>query len=52
MPYDPNLTQERYPFVFATPDDPELRKLREHYDLGPLVAGSDSDLEKVRRLCV
>lgn len=51
MPYDPSPIQERYPFVFATPDEPELHELRERYGLEPLVAGSDSDLEKVRRIC-
>lgn len=51
MPYDTGPTRERYPFVFAAPDDPELRELRERYGLEPLIEGSDSDLEKVRRLC-
>ena len=51
MPYDPDPTQERYPFVFATPDEPELRELRERYGLESLVEGGDSDLEKVRRIC-
>ncbi len=51
MPYDPGPTQERYPFIFATPDEPELRELRERYGLEPLVEGSDSDLKKVRRIC-
>jgi len=51
VPYDTGPTRERYPFVFATPDEPELCELRERYRLELLVAGSDSDLEKVRCLC-
>lgn len=51
MRYDSGPTPERYPFVFATPDAPKLRKLRERYGLEALVRGSDTDLEKVRRLC-
>lgn len=50
MRYDFGLTQERYPFIFATPDAPESQELRKRYGLEALVAGSD-DLEKVRRLC-
>ncbi len=51
MRYDSGPTPEGYPFVFATPDAPELRELRERYGLEALVKDSGSDLEKVRRIC-
>ena len=51
MTYDFGPTDERYSFVFATPDDLELCTLREQYGLESLVAGSSSDLEKLGRIC-
>lgn len=51
MPYDSEPTQERYPFIFTTPDEPELHELRERYGLEPLVADSKNDPERVRRIC-
>ncbi|CAA9580427.1 MAG: hypothetical protein AVDCRST_MAG86-2717 [uncultured Truepera sp.] len=51
MRYDAGPTSERYPFVFAPTDAPELHELRERYGLEALVKDSENDLEKVRRLC-
>lgn len=49
--YDFSPTQEQYLFRFAAPHSPEVRELRKRYGLEQLVVGSDSNLEKVRRLC-
>ena len=51
MTYDFGPTQKHHPFVFAKADDPELCTLREQYGLESLVAGSESDLEKLGRIC-
>jgi hypothetical protein len=49
--YDTGPTEERYTFTFPNPEQSDLLELKTRYGLEARVAGSNSNLERVCRIC-
>lgn len=51
LKFDHEPTAESYDFLWSSPDDPYLKRLRTEYELDKIIAGSKSDYEKVQTIC-
>lgn len=52
LKFDEVPTAESYDFLWSHPDEPYLKRLRAEYELDKIVAGSNSDYEKIQAICL
>jgi hypothetical protein len=51
LEFDDRITSETYEFIWSKPDEPYLKKLCREYKLDEIIAGCNSDYEKVQAIC-